>query len=609
MPTFSGQFTRENIISLIDNQALTTWFQPIFSRRSGEVYGYEALTRLAGDPHPGGDIGQLFAKAQEVGLIPSLDMLCRGNAFHRATKLGFAQQETFLYLNICPATLMHPEHKVGMTDQFAERHGIAKERIILEITEQEVIRNYELFKRSVGHYRKQGYKIAIDDFGAGYGGLKMLSIIKPDYVKVDRHFISGIDQDSFKHTLVDAMATVCHKLGITVIAEGIERDEELAAVSRFGIELFQGYLLERPAPVLSRERIVLPSRARRGAACPRAELDICTIGALAKEVETLTSAQPLLTAHQRFMADETLQAIPIVDRERLVGMLCRKRFLEQQMIGPYGYGFALSTHRTIQDALDEPEFLVVEANMAIEEVVRKIQTRRSLDLGNDLGVCKNGKYLGTVAINDLLSAITQKNLQLAKGANPLSGLPGNSFIQRALTLLIAEKVSFAVCYVDIDHFKPYNDHYSFEKGDTVIKTLGDLIVDSAGGGEEARLPFVGHVGGDDFIVVTHPHLAEQTCRQIIAEFEKLLIFFHGPREHKLGYYPAKDRQGVECHMPLMSLSIGIVNTERCLVDSYGELALLLSGVKHAAKEQPGSAIVSNRRQTAELAPPALSRAA
>ena len=608
MDTLSRQFSRETIIELIDSQALTAWFQPIFSRRTGEVYGYEALTRLP-QTHPQSyDIGQMFDKAQQVGLISSLDMLCRENAFRRATELGFAQQNSFLYVNICPASLMHPDYKTGMTDQLAEWHGIDKERVILEITEQDAIRNYELFKCSVERYRKRGYRIAIDDFGVGYGGLKMLSIIEPDYVKVDRHFISGIDTDSFKFNLVDALATVCHKLGIIVIAEGIERPEELEVISRLGIELLQGFLLERPSPGLSERRIDLPARQQEVLSCTEDSLAICTIGAIAKYVEPLSPDQPLLAAHQRFMADQTLQSLPIVERGRLVGMLCRKRFLEQQMIGPYGFGFALSTHHTIQEAL-EPDFLVVEATIPIEEAVQRIQTRRGLDLSDDLGVSRNGRYLGTVAINDLLTTITQKSLQLAKGANPLSGLPGNAFIQRMLTLLIAHKSSFAVCYIDIDDFKPYNDSYSFEKGDSVIKTLGELIVESVGsnGGSDDRLPFVGHIGGDDFIVVSRPHLAQKICQRIISEFEKLLILFHGPQEYGLGYYVAKDRQGVERHIPLMSLSIGIVSSDNCPMASYGELATQIAGVKRAAKAQPGSAIVLNRRGTtmAERPPLAL----
>ncbi|MFA6499289.1 MAG: bifunctional diguanylate cyclase/phosphodiesterase [Desulfurivibrionaceae bacterium] len=587
------RISRGEILDLLDNNGLTAWFQPVFSRRTGEVFGYEALARTRESRTPSLNIEALFQRAQDEGIIPTLDMVCRENAFRRAAELGFAERNAYLYLNICPATLMH-HHRGGETDRMAEECGIAKERIILEITEQDAIRNYDFFKKSVEYYRKRGYKIAIDDFGVGYGGLKMLSVIEPDYVKVDRHFITNIDQDSFKHNLVDAIATVCHKLGITIIAEGIERQEELETIARFDIDLLQGYLLERPGPNLSRQRLA-PLVVRDDASyCPEVHGEACTIGATVKYLEPLSSQESLMTAHQRFMDNVNLQGIPVVDEQRVLGMLNRMHFLEKQMVGPCGYGFALSTHRTIKDVLGD-DFLLVEATTPIEEVVSRIKARRGRHLYDDICVAKNGKYIGTVAINALLEAITQKSIQLAKGANPLSGLPGNEFIQRTVATFLHRKVNFDVCYIDIDDFKPYNDYYGFEKGDMVIRRIGQLIVDIVQPGVSDHFRFVGHIGGDDFIVITRPHASQQICRQIIDGLDGLLSEFHGGEAFKDGHYYARDRQGEQRQFALLSLSIGIVSTEECPVNSYAELAFLASGVKRAAKQEKGSSIVRNRR--------------
>ncbi len=193
--------SRDILLHYLDTNCLTTWFQPIFSRNSGAIYGYEALTRIRDGIAPSCSIEKLFQKAQDEGIIASLDMQCRENALCRATELGFIHKNACLFMNICPATLMHPEHRAGMTDEFAKNCGVPLERIILEITEQEAIKNYDLFQRSVEHYRKRGYKIAIDDFGAGYGGLKMLSVVQPDFVKIDRHFIDKLDSFPFKYNL------------------------------------------------------------------------------------------------------------------------------------------------------------------------------------------------------------------------------------------------------------------------------------------------------------------------------------------------------------------------------------------------------------------------
>ena len=591
--------SRDLLLHLLDTNGLTTWFQPIFSRQNGEIYGYEALTRVRDGVASNCDISKLFAKAQAEGIIASLDMQCRENAFCRAAELGFLQKSTYLFVNICPRTLIHPDHRGGVTDQLAEKCGILKDRIVLEITEQETVKNYDVFQRSIEHYRKRGYKIAIDDFGVGYGGLKMLSIVQPDYVKIDRHFIAELDRYPFKYNLVDAMATVCHKLGITVIAEGINRQEELEIASRFGIDLLQGYYLERPGLGLSDRSIDIPGKRNDMYDCACSPVSSCVIGSICRYVEPLSPTEPMMAAFKRFHSDNNLQGIPVVADERVMGMLPRMRFLEQHMIGPYGFGYALSQHRLLKDVL-EPDFLLVEATTPVEEVVRLIQGRRGVSLYDDLCVSKNGKYQGSVAIHALLDAITQKSIQLAKGASPLTGLPGNEFIQRTVTSFIEQRVAFDVCYVDIDDFKPYNDYYGFEKGDMVIKRIAKLIVDVIqpdGYGDQFR--FVGHIGGDDFIVISRPQTSLALCQQIIDQLQQLLPEFHGEQEFVNGCYSATDRQGQLRSFPLLSLSIGIVSTEDCAVSSYGELAFLASGVKRAAKKQKGSAIVSNRRSVVE----------
>jgi len=587
--------SRELLLQLLDNNNLTAWFQPIFSRQNGEIYGYEALARAREGLAPNLDIAKLFKKAQEEEIIATLDMLCRENAFYRAKESGFLHKNAYLFVNICPPTLVHPDHRGGLTDQLAETHGIPRERIVLEITEQESIKNYDLFQRSIEHYRKRGYKIAIDDFGVGYGGLKMLSIVQPDYIKIDRHFIDQLDHFPFKYNRVDAMATVCHRLGITVIAEGIERREELEIVARFGIDLFQGYYLERPGPGRSGRSITLPDNRKNIYDYPDSLLSSCVIGSIYQHVEPISPGAPVMTAFKRFHADHGLQGIPVVAKERVMGMLPRMRFLEQHMIGPHGFGYALSKHRVIQDVL-EPDFLLVEAMTPVEEVVNLIQGRNGVSLYDDLCVSRNGKYLGTVAISALLESITRKSIQLARGASPLTGLPGNEFIQRTVASLIDQRVSFDVCYLDIDDFKPYNDYYGFEKGDMAIKKIAGLIVDVVQpDGQNDRFRFVGHIGGDDFIVISRPHSSLQFCQRIIDGLQHLLPELHGEQEFRNGCYHASDRQGQLRCFSLLSLSIGIVSTEDCAVSSYGELAFLASGVKRAAKKIKGSAIVSNRR--------------
>ncbi|MDA8387264.1 MAG: EAL domain-containing protein [Nitrospiraceae bacterium] len=242
--TMKGE--KDSILDIMENKGLTSHFQPVRSR-DGKVFGYEALARFkenAGFT----SIPALFHAAVRTGTIASLDMLCRENAIREASTGLVRENDTHLFINVCPETCLSSEPRGGATDELVDRWGLSRERIILEITEETAIGNYPLLKDAMSFYRDNGYGIAIDDFGIGYGGLKMLSVIRPDYVKVDRLFIQDLDKNFVNLAVVESVAVLCRRLDIKVIAEGIERSEEFTFADSLGIDLFQGYFIGRPSP-------------------------------------------------------------------------------------------------------------------------------------------------------------------------------------------------------------------------------------------------------------------------------------------------------------------------------------------------------------------------
>ncbi|RYG55145.1 GGDEF domain-containing protein, partial [bacterium] len=199
-----------------------------------------------------------------------------------------------------------------------------------------------------------------------------------------------------------------------------------------------------------------------------------------------------------------------------------------------------------------------------------------------------------VAVSALLDAMTQRSLILARGANPLSGLPGNEAIHREIEKRIAQMMHFDVCYVDIDHFKPFNDAYGFDRGDGALKQLVEVI-NQVFSPYRDNGDFAGHLGGDDFILITRPQRSVRLCREIIDRFNLALPELHGPHDFETGCYKAVNRRGQAETFPLMSLSIGIVSTEVHHFESVAELASIASEVKKAAKSQSGSSVVRDRR--------------
>ncbi len=180
--------------------------------------------------------------------------------------------------------------------------------------------------------------------------------------------------------------------------------------------------------------------------------------------------------------------------------------------------------------------------------------------------------------------------------NPLTKLPGNSSILKSIQNMLDEKRPHAVCYVDIDNFKPYNDKYGFSRGDEVIRMVARILVNVVQEhcGQEG---FVGHVGGDDFIFHVLIKDVEEICQKIIKNFSALMPLFLDEEDLEAGFFKSIDRQGNERRFPLTSLSIAVVPCEPGKYTHYGEVASVAAGLKKKVKELEGSNYLIDRRKT------------
>jgi diguanylate cyclase (GGDEF)-like protein len=186
---------------------------------------------------------------------------------------------------------------------------------------------------------------------------------------------------------------------------------------------------------------------------------------------------------------------------------------------------------------------------------------------------------------------TQRDLE----ANPLTRLPGNISILNELSKRLESKGLFAVCYLDLDKFKTYNDTYGFEHGDDVIRETARILLRAI---EECGNPddFVGHIGGDDFVVVTSTQASEKVCQRIIDDFEKTVPSFYNETDRKNGYIIAKDRQGKEQKIPLLSVSIGIVTNEARKIEHVAQIGEIGAELKSYAKNLERSNYIKDKRK-------------
>ncbi|MCX5797237.1 MAG: response regulator [Elusimicrobia bacterium] len=214
-----------------------------------------------------------------------------------------------------------------------------------------------------------------------------------------------------------------------------------------------------------------------------------------------------------------------------------------------------------------------------------------LDLGVDDFITKS------VDIRELLARIRMilKRSRQGLDANPLTRLPGNLSIESRIEDALAQNQPLAVLYVDLDQFKAYNDCYGYDAGDHVLRTLADILVKVAR--EQAGPPdFVGHIGGDDFIVLTEPPRMEEMARRVIAEFDAASPGFYNEADRKRGRIMSTDRQGNVKEFPLLSVSIGICHNANKKLESLAQVSQLGTELKKAAKELPGSKYLVDRRR-------------
>ncbi|MHB8231612.1 MAG: GGDEF domain-containing protein [bacterium] len=190
----------------------------------------------------------------------------------------------------------------------------------------------------------------------------------------------------------------------------------------------------------------------------------------------------------------------------------------------------------------------------------------------------------------------------ALDANPLTKLPGNSSIMESVKNKLEEDIEFSFAYMDIDNFKSYNDKYGFLRGDEVIMMTSRLIATTVYDISKTRRRdiekhiFIGHIGGDDFVIMSYPDDIMDIANTVASNFDKIILSFYDNTDKERGHIEAYDRQKKIQKFPIMSLSIAVISDANKKISHYGQISEIVSGLKSIAKEKSGSNIIMDRRQ-------------
>ncbi|MBK4995316.1 EAL domain-containing protein [Pseudomonas sp. S37] len=240
--------------AILAQRSIHSLFQPIMCLSEQRVFGHEALSRGPSNSPLHSPLN-LFTIARQAGRLTELEAACRESACRR---FSAQQLQGKLFLNISPESLLEPHYPSGLTLKLLEHVGLPPSRVVIELTEHTPTDDFQLLSNALHHYRDMGFSIALDDLGAGYSSLRLWSELRPEYVKIDRHFIDGIHCDPLKREFVGSILQIARASKAQVIAEGIELAEELTVLQEMGVDLVQGYLLGRPQELGVRDSQPLP---------------------------------------------------------------------------------------------------------------------------------------------------------------------------------------------------------------------------------------------------------------------------------------------------------------------------------------------------------------
>ena len=562
------------LTELMRDGRIATLFQPIIDPRSRGICGFESLARGPSDSWLHSP-QNLFEAARRAGVKVELDFVCMQNAFRRFVAARVAGQ---LFINVSPDSIYEtPDFAVRFL-RHAHEAGLAPNRCVMELTEESLLDDYARLRSALQGLREAGCSIAIDDLGAGSSGLRTWSELKPDFVKIDRYFVSGIDADKTKLEFVRSILDVGRAIGCRVIAEGVETERECRELVDLGVDRLQGNLFGRPnaAPMVVLQQVESLDRTIGVTSALCADH-------IAVHVPPVSPEMRVAEVADLFHQSPEQQTLAVVRDGRPVGVVRRNDLfaLLARPLHPEIYN-----KKPVSAVMESPT-LLIDGQLRLEQVSRLVTQKGKMRLTEEFVITRDGLYHGLGQTIDLLRLITEQQLQTAKHSNPLTLLPGNGAVRNCVDRLIEAERRFVVAYFDLDSFKPYNDVFGYAQGDQVILHLSGLLKSHF----SARLDFIGHIGGDDFVVVMRCADWRERVNRVLEQFSATVNGFYSPEQSAAGKFTATDRDGNVQEFPLLTVSVAALDSATVGATSADAIANLLAHVKKVAKQRKGNSFV------------------
>jgi diguanylate cyclase (GGDEF)-like protein len=539
-------------------------YQPIVDfGQGGKVFGFEALCRLKTPEGKWLNGMEAFALAAEVKRTHELDLACQQLALIGKSQSISAEKPIFI--NVLPQTIMSP----GWLDfilKILNQQEIDKRDVVIEIVESEKT-DPEVLARYCDEIRMHGLRIALDDMGSGFNGLRILAEVRADFIKIDRAIVHEAQGSRVRTVLLEAIISMAQRLGCTIIAEGLERVEDITYCQDLGLHYAQGYYFAYPQSTPSDQVTPLPARDESH----RSHVpDDFHIGEYISHGLTIDVSCSLAEARHLFNAHADIANAVVLDGQKPLGVLRR--------------GKVFSKKQTGLGACCDPLPKVIN-HMWPSSVLARIFY---LERGNiDIWITVNdeGGYMGVLQPMEIMAQLISRKAS-SGNLHPLSHLTTGPTLRQTLDNSLRNNTNTQLIYIDLDHFKAYNDRYGFIRGDAMIRLLSEIIRQEY---QDKSGVMVGHIGGDDFVLI-YDHNApalNDTLLHIISQFQALAVHLYDASDLERGFFTTEDGKD----HPVASVSIAVVNGKQGSLENSVVAAERAAHLKKIGKANIGSIVV------------------
>jgi diguanylate cyclase (GGDEF)-like protein len=528
-------------------------FQPIIHSHSGKIFAVEALLRNVEKIPKLDNIHSLFDLAFKDDYLYQLDLLLRDKAIEKYSKIDIENLQ--LFYNLDNRIIYTKNYTKGNTKKILSKYNLDKNVICYELSERGSLIEQDALIDMIQTYKSSDYCIAIDDFGVGVSGLKLLYFSQANIIKLDRFFISDINSDSKKKLFCTSIINMAHVMGMKVVAEGVETLKEFYTCKEIGADFIQGYFVQKPTVDIEEIKPIYKDILKHIINEKRANEVTPIEDEYIQNVIPFNINSSLHSLFLYFKEHSDNNFVPIIDDyDNFIGVIYE---VDIKKISYSQYGLALAQNKSYSSKISKyvKPVISIETSWGIDKAL-EIFNHDPNSMG--IFITKSSKYSGFIDLRALLQLSHKRNIEIAANQNPLTRLPGNKQIELFIykSLKNRDKYTSHILYFDFDNFKPFNDTYGFRQGDRAILLFSELL--------QKKYPsdtFIAHIGGDDFFIGIKNSTIEDVyniTKDSLDEFKESAKNLYNDTDKTNGFMSGKDRFGEERLFKLLACSCAII---------------------------------------------------